>query len=208
MKTATLFALLFTFFTSSLFAETVDISSNIRLHFELPAGWISNLDPSPFLVDEMAEHIKHDAAGKGRHPSEEQLRQAARKRFKDNEALLYNPETHAFMSLDFSSLRQGEHAPSHKSIKLSTRYAGESLSNEEGVTDVTTDSSNIDILGAWYAHRFDSSYKHHDKPMAFIGVVGFVSPYWFYFYYTDYLGNAQDRVSAEKILKSIRIENR
>jgi len=208
MKVVLFCTLLFLFFTNSLFAETVEISSSLRVHIVLPTGWVSNLDPPQFLVDEMAEHIKHNTEKKQRYPSNEQLQEAARKRLKNNEAFLYNPVSQAFMSIDFSRLGQGDEAPSHKSIKLSTRYAGESLSNEEGVTDLTTDNTNIDVLGAWYAHRFDSSYKHHGKPMAFTGVVGFVSPYWFYFYYTDYLNNKEDRISVEKILKSVRIENR
>lgn len=208
MKAVSFCTLLVLFATSPLFAETVDISDSLRVHFELPSGWVSNLEPPQFLVDKMAEHIKHDAAKKQRYPSKEQLQQAALKRFKSNEALLYNPDSEAFMSLDFSSLGQGDKAPSHKSIKLSTRYAGESLSNEGGVTELTTDNTNIDIQGSWYAHRFDASYKQHGRPMAFTGVVGFVSPYWFYFYYTDYLKNEQDRVSVEKILKSVRVENR
>lgn len=206
---ATLFVILFIcLFGVQSAAETVDISSDLRLHFEIPAGWVSNPEPPQFLLDEMAEHIEHDAEEKGQHPTEEQLQRAARKRFADNEALLYNPKTHSFMSLDFSHLRQGEKPPSHKSIKLSARYAGESLSNEEGVTEAKTETANIEIRGAWYAQRFDSSYKHHERPMAFIGVVGFVSPYWFYLYYTDYLSDDQDRVAAESILQSILIESR
>jgi hypothetical protein len=208
MKPFALFTVLLLFVASPLSAETVTISSKLRVHFEVPPGWVSNPDPPQFLVDEMAEHIEHDAAQKGRHPSRDQLQKAARARFASNEALLFNPHSHAFMSLDFSPLSQGERAPSDKTIKLSARYAGESLGQEEGVTELTTQPSQVAVAGAWYAQRFDSRYKHHDKPMAFTGIVGFVSPYWFYFYYTDYLENRQDRESAEKILQSIRIEKR
>lgn len=208
MKRIFLVVFLSLIITVPLSAETVDISSSVKIHFDVPSGWVSSPEPPDFLINEMAEHIEHDALAKGHHPSPEQLQQAARKRFEENEVLLYNPQTYSFLSIDFSSLRQGEKPPSHNSIKLSTRYAGESLSNEEGVTDFSSDSSSINIRGAWYAHRLDSRYKHHDKPMAFIGVVGFTSPYWFYFYYTDYLGNESDRKDAEKILQTIRIENR
>ncbi|HKJ05405.1 MAG TPA: hypothetical protein VJ974_07410 [Geopsychrobacteraceae bacterium] len=208
MKTF-LLCLFFTLFTiSPLFAETVDISSKLKLHFDIPDTWVSDLEPPQALVDIMAEHIGHDAAQKGRHPSQGELQQLARKRFAENEALLFNPESHAFLSLDFSPLRQGERAPSHKSIKLSARYAGESLSNEEGVSDLTTTESDIEIDGAWYSHRFDATYKHHDNPISFTGIVGFASPYWFYFYYTDYLRDSRDREALEKIIRSLKIESR
>lgn len=199
-------AIILLLFVSPLHAETVDISSKLKLHFDVPAGWISNLEPPQHLIDEMAEHIKHDAEQKGRHPSADQLIKAARKRFEINEALLYNPKTYSFLSLDFSSLRQGEREPSLKSIKLSARYAGESLKNEEGVSNLTTKSSDFVINGARYVHRFDSTYDHHNKAMAFVGVVGYVPSYWFYFYYTDYLLDEADREKAEQVLKSIRLE--
>ena len=208
MKALAFFACLLFFFTSPLSAETVDISSNLKVHFEVPSGWVSNPKPPQYLVDEMAEHISHDAAAKGRYPSKDQVQKIALERFGENEALLFNPQSHAYISLDFSPLRQGERPPSQQSITLSARYAGESLGQDEGVTDITTEDSNAEIFGAWYAQRFDSRYKHHDQAMAFTGIVGFASPYWFYFYYTDYLKDPMDRKAVEKILKSIRIDNR
>lgn len=208
MKKTALATLMIAFLCGPLHAASIDISKTLTVHFDIPGGWVSNQDPPQFLVDDMAEHVKHDAELKGQHPSKEQVQQIARKRFADNEALLFNPKSHAFMSLDFSRLRQGEHPPSHNSIKMSATYAGESLSGEEGVTDATIKISDTEIMGAWYAQRFDASYKHHEQPMVFTGIVGFVSPYWFYFYFTDYLADQQDRKAAETILKSIRIESR
>lgn len=195
-------------FCSHAGAEAVDISSNLRLYFTVPDGWVSDSDPPQFLVEEMAEHIEHDAESKGQHPTSEQLQRAARQRFKDNEVLVYNPRTHSFMTLDFSRLRQGERPPSQNSIELSARYAGESLGNEEGVSKLSTRTSSANVAGAWYAHRLDASYRHHDKPMVFVGIVGFSTPFWFYFYYTDYQADDRDRDSAEMLLKSIRLENR
>ncbi|PLX89307.1 MAG: hypothetical protein C0619_11610 [Desulfuromonas sp.] len=199
-----LFVLLF--FVDSQAGETLQISSRLSLHYDLPNGWVSAAEPPQFLVDEMAEHMEHEAAAKGRHPNRKQLESAARKRYSENEVLLYNPQSYAHMSLDFSQLRQGEKPPSRDTIKLSTRYAAESLRNEEGVTDLRSTDTPIEISGAWYAHRFDSHYKHHDKTMDFIGVVGFSSSYWFYFYFTDFERDEQDRKRAETFLSTIRID--
>lgn len=198
--------LLLFFFAESQAGEAVKISSRLSLHYDLPNGWVASAEPPQFLVDQMAEHMEHDAAAKGHYPSKKQMETAARKRLTTSEVLLYNPQTYAYMSLDFSQLRQGEQAPSQKTIELSTRYAAESLRNEEGVSDLRSSDRPVEISGAWHAHRFDATYRHHDKPMAFIGVVGFTSPYWFYFYFTDFQRNEQDRKNAEAILRKISID--
>ncbi len=189
----------------ALSAESVKISEKLSVEYSIPEGWVRADEPPEKLVAIMAEHIGHEAEEKGQSPSEEQLLKAASKRLSANEVLLFNPETLAHMSIDFSSLRQGEKAPSRKSIQLSAKYAGESLEQEEGVSNLKGQSRNAEITGAWYAHLYEANYLHHDEQMFFSGTIGYAEPYWFYFYYSDYLKDPADRDKAEQLLKTLKI---
>jgi len=193
------------FFCSVASAEEIEISPTTSLQFSVPTGWLLADKPPMNLLEEMAEHISHEAAAKGHSPSKDQLLSAARKRLAENEVILYNPKTISHLTLDFSPLRQGERAPSEKSIKLSAKYAGESLEQEEGVSQHSGKTYETSVDGAWYAYRYDASYLHHDEKMAFSGVIGFKEPYWFFFYYTDYMQDPADRERLEQVLKSIKI---
>lgn len=190
------------------YAETVHISNLISIVFDIPEGWVQAKEPPQPMLEIFAEHIGHEAEEKGHSPSHEQLIEAAQKRLKTNDVILYNPNTNAHMLLDMSPLRRGEKAPSKNSIRLSAKYAGQSLEQEEGVTNLTGQSSAFSIPGAWYAYRYDADYLHHDEKMRFSGVVGFISPYWFYYYHTNYLKDPADLEKAEKIFKTLHIIKR
>ena len=189
-------------------ADEYKISASTMLQLTIPEGWQLAVEPPPKLLQEMAEHISHDAAEKGYSPTKDQLLDAAQKRLTANEILLYNPQTMANMSIDFSPLRQGEREPSSKSIKLSAKYAGESLEQEEGVSQLNGNSFETQINGARHAYRYDANYLHHEEKMAFSGIIGFAAPYWFYFYYTDYLHAPADADRAQQVFDSIQIINK
>ena len=189
-------------------AESLQVTAQTTLYFEIPSAWQWVKEPPQPLLEEMAEHIGHEAAAKGHAPNKQQLIVAARKRLKSNEVLLYNPDSTAYMTLDLSPLRKGERAPGKESISLSAKYAGQSLQQEEGVSHLQAQNREVQIGGAWYASRYDADYLHHEQKMHFSGIIGFASPYWFFFYYTDYLKDPSDKISAEQIFRSIRIEHK
>lgn len=186
-------------------AETIEISATTSVQFVVPSGWLLAAEPPQKLLEELAEHISHEAAAKGHSPSPAQLLEAARGRLLVNEVLLYNADTLAYMTLDFSPLGQGERAPGKKSLELSAKYAGESLEQEEGVSQLTGEITEVSVAGAWSAYRYDADYLHHEEKMAFSGVIGFSAPYWFFFYYTDYLQDPLDKNRAEQLLASLKI---
>ena len=194
-------------FSFNATAEIIEISETTSLQFSVPDGWLLAKDPPQKLLEEMAEHISHEASEKGYSPTQEQLLTAARKRLAANEVLLYNPETIASLTLDLSHLRQGESAPTKKAMKLSAKYAGQSLEQEEGVSKLTGKMEEATIEGAWYAYRYNADYQHHEKKMAFSGVIGFSKPYWFFFYYTDYLHDPLDKTRVEQVFESLKIIN-
>lgn len=188
------------------FAETVQIAEKTALHFEVPPDWRWSNTPPQSVLAEVAEHIGHEAAAKGQAPSQKQLLAAAQTRLAANEVFLYNPQSSAYMTLDLSPLHQGERPPGKETIELSARYAGQSLEQEEGVEKLQGQTSEYSIVGAWYAYRYNANYLHHDHKMYFSGVIGFSSPYWFFFYFTDYQNDAADKQKAEQLFESIRIE--
>jgi len=185
--------------------EQIQIDANTSLHFTVPPGWEWAKTPPQALLEEFAEHIAHEAEEKGHSPTQAQLLEAAEKRLVANEVLLYNPATLSYMTLDMSHLRQGEKPPSKKTIKLSAKYAGQSLENEEGVSQVKGKSSESSINGAWYAYRYDAGYFHHEERMQFAGIIGFTAPHWFFFYFTDYMKDPADQAKGEQVFQSIRI---
>ena len=140
------------------------------------------------LVEEMAEHIAHEAEAQGASPSREQILDVARKRLAANEAILYHDASGAHLYIDFSALDPGQKPPSSKTLRNSAKYAAQSLVGEEGVSDVDWEVSAIKVQGAREAFLLAADYRHHDDPVRFLGVIGFAgSDQWFFFYYTDYL---------------------
>ena len=131
-----------------------------------------------------------------------QIREATEKRLNINELFIFNPASHARLVVDFSALREGESPPSQKTIATSAEYAGQGLINEEGVTNVRYKTSKFRLSGAARACRLDAEFNHHNEPFKLVGIVGFVQPYWFYFYYTDPLKDPADLGSMEKLMDS------
>ncbi len=209
MRKALALLLSLALFPALSIAETVHISNLTSIVFDIPQGWVKASEPPEPLLEILAEHIGHETLEKtGTLPGQEQLIEAAEKRMASNEVIIYNPQTNAHMTLDFSMLRAGEKAPSKKAIKLSAEYAGQSLEQEEGVTGLQGESQETTVSGAWYAYRYDAGYRHHEEEMHFSGVIGFISPYWFYFYFTDFKKDPGDQEKAEQLLNSINIVKR
>ena len=164
--------------------------------------WVISKKAPEFLFADMAEHLGHELEDKHPNITSAQVRETTEKRLNVNELFIFNPHSHARLVIDFSALREGEGSPSDKTIATSAEYAGQGLINEEGVTNVVHTTSKFRFSGAERACRLDAEFKHHHEPFKLVGIVGFVQPYWFYFYYTDPLVDPADLVSMEKLIKS------
>jgi len=188
----------------SLPAETLQLVPGLALQVELPgARWSISREAPSFLVEETAEHLEHELLAQGKKVDSSALEAAARKRLAANEAYIVNTASRAYLTIDFSPLRAGEKAPGKKAVAASAKYAGEGLVDEEGATDVRQASSRTELQGAEVAYRVDASFRMHDEPRKFIGIVGFRAPYWFYLYYTDSLGDDADILEMEQILRTL-----
>jgi len=191
-------------FPVPLRAETLRVAPGVALQYTLPAAhWKVALEAPEFLLEETAEHLEHELAAQGKHLDASALQAAARKRLAANEAYIFNPDSGAYLAIDFSALRDGEKAPGRGAIAESARLAGESLESEEGTRDVRHDYRKAAVAGAEVAYRVDATFRHHDEPRRFIGIIGFRSPYWFYLYYTDPQRDAADVGEMEEILRTL-----
>jgi hypothetical protein len=198
-----LLVFLFTF-PLSLPAETLQLVPDLDLKVELPGDrWSISREAPAFLIEETAEHLEHELLAQGKKVDPAALQAAAKKRLAANEAYIVNTASRAYLTIDFSPLREGETAPGKKAIAASAKYAGEGLVDEEGATEVRQKSSKTEIRGAEAAYRVDASFRMHDEPRKFIGIIGFRAPYWFYLYYTDPLRDAADILEMEQILQTI-----
>jgi hypothetical protein len=203
-KTLFLLVALSLLWTSSLAAETIRIGPGMVMELTLPgARWTITPQAPHFLLEETAEHLEHELAGQGKQLDSAKLKAAAAKRLSVNEAFVYNSESGAVLTIDFSPLREGEDPPGRKTVAASARYAGESLAGEEGYGEVDWESGKTRVEGARHAYRVDARYRYHGEPAAFVGVIGFARPYWFFFYYTDPLKDPRDAVEMGTILESV-----
>jgi hypothetical protein len=202
-------SLLFLFISPlSLPAETLQLVQGLDLEIDLPSDrWSISREAPSFLIEEIAEHLEHELVAQGKKLDTAALRVAAQKRLAANETYIVNPISGAFMTIDFSPLREGEKAPGKKAIAASAKYAGEGLVDEEGASEVVQQSRKTEIRGAKIAYRIDASFRMHDEPRKFIGIVGFSAPYWFYFYYTDPLRDAGDIQEMEQILRTLKLSS-
>ena len=181
----------FAMMTGPAFADTINVGKGLVMEIPVQEGWTIYQEPPSALVEETAEHISHEAKAQGANPEKEKLLMLARKRLAANEAILYHELSGAHLDIDFSPLDTGEKPPQERNLRDSAKYAVQSLEGEEGVTDVVWDVERMKIEGAEDAFVLSASYKHHEQPVRFLGVIGFAAPQWFFFYYTDY-GKAAD----------------
>ena len=189
MKALLLTIFLSLFLSGPAFSATIQVGGDLELEIPVPEGWtLYQEEPPMALVEEMAEHIAHEAEAQGASPSREQILDVARKRLVANEAILYHDAGGAHLDIDFSALDPGQKPPSTKTLRNSAKYAAQSLAGEEGVSDVDWEVSEFKVQGAREAFLLAADYRHHDDPVRFLGVIGFAgSDQWFFLYYTDYL---------------------
>jgi len=186
-----------------LAAETIRVRPDLIVELNLPsARWTISRQAPDFLLEETAEHLEHELAGQGKQLDPGKLRAAAVNRLAANEIFVFNPDSGAVLTLDFSPLREGEDPPGRKTVAASARYAGDSLASEEGITEVDAETGKTSVEGAEHAYRVAARYRHHGQPTEFVGIVGFVRPYWFFFYYTDPLKDRRDAGEMNTILAS------
>lgn len=192
--------------TRPLAAETVRISPELTVDLALPGeGWEISREAPAFLLADMVEHLEHELAAAGKEVDPGKVQALAARRLAANEAFVYNPASTAALTIDFSPLREGESPPSRRAVATSARYAGEGLADEEGVMELDQQSAKVAVAGAEYAYRVDARYRHHGRPTQFVGIVGFVSPYWFYLYYTDHLRDPRDAAAMDRTLEALTI---
>ena len=169
-----------------LAAETLRTPGDSYLHWTLPVGWeVRSVPPAP-LVEELTTQLREEARHQGRNPTEETLKQAALRRLKMNELLLFHPASGAWLSCDFSPLKSNEGSPDADLLALSARYALESLTSEEGVTVISSRQTALNLPGAPGTRRLQAEYVKHGIRTRFDGLVGYRRGEWFFIYLTSY----------------------
>lgn len=186
--------------------RSVEVNRDVALGLNtLLEGWTVSSDIPEFLLEEFAHHLEHELEARGLSRTDEEMREVARQRLDANEVFIFNPSSRSYIMVDFSKLRDSEKAPSRQSVFDSARYAADSLSTEEGVSDMTSEVSSVHVEGADYAFRLDADFQSHGNSRKFSGVVGFADPYWFFVYYTDTLAGPGDYATIDNLLDNLTI---
>jgi len=163
-------------------AVEITVAEKLVLEIELSPGWTLQLEPPEALVDELALHVAHDPAAAG--ATEEQIRAVARKRLAANEAILFHAVSGAHLDIDFSPLAPGEPEPDARSVRRSAEAAVLSLEHEDDVSELVWDIAPAKLAGVPATFLLSASYLLHERPMIFLGYVGYVEKYWFFLYFT------------------------
>ncbi|WP_020676054.1 hypothetical protein [Geopsychrobacter electrodiphilus] len=187
-------------------AATLNTPAGNRLSWQLPAGWIAPTEPPQALLDQIALQLGQEARLNGKNPTHRQLVQAAQQRLTVNELLLYHPRSGAWVSFDFSPLRQGEDPPSAASLELSAHYALESLSREDEFQHPSGSQRAQLLPGTQGTRRLDARYRQQDVEVLFNGLIGYLTGEWFFIYATSYPAKADVSKQIDKLFSSLKFE--
>jgi hypothetical protein len=209
MKRFLIHLVLVLFLPFGAFGATYEVVPGTYLEFELPGDrWQVSDTPPDFLVSIMADHLSEEMLKKARDAGLDDPLEVARNNLSVNELFVFNPQSGAWLAVDFSPLRENEPPPSRRAVARSAHFAGQSLHGEEGLSEVTHRTKRVRVPGARHAYRLDAEFEKHEEPIRFIGIVGFADPHWFFLYYTDYQMESQDIIDMEEILGSARLKSR
>lgn len=187
-------------------AEVLKIMPGWQLQVALPnEEWQAGLQPPPFLIEERLTHLSDGMLAMMKEKGVTDRRQAVEAMLGRNEAFIFNSATGAHLDVDFSPLGETDEAPTAETLRNSAEFAGQALAAEENYTEVAYRVSTASIAGLESVQRLDASYLRDGQPGEFIGLIGFRSPYWVFFYYTDPEADAEDRRDMAAILGSLRV---
>lgn len=185
-------------------AQVLQILPDLKLGLpQLGSHWVVSQEVPEALVTETAEHLQHELEAQGKQVPSEKVLEAARKRLAANELFIYNPNTGATLTVDFSPLREDESPPRRATIEQSARFAAQGLEDEEGLSEVTHSTTKTSMFGLQHAYRIDANFQKHGAATRFLGVVGYAAPYWCYFYYTDPLHDPQGFSEMSSLLQAM-----
>ena len=183
------------------------IDETLQVAMVLPgARWQLHKEAPPFVAQQMTEHLQQELSAAGHKMDEKQLLQLARKRLSVNEGYVVNEGSGAVLMVDFSLQQPDTEAPTMAELRGSAYGALLALENEAGVSGLESRFATIRIAGGKKACRVEARYLLDGKAHLFIGIIGYRSPYRYYFYYNDLLRNVQDQVDMEQILHSLELQ--
>lgn len=179
----------------------------LTLSFELPSErWQVTRKAPEFLVKETVAHVRFHLEEGGREVPAD-LETSVSSRLGQNELYVYNPETAAHLDIDLSPLEFGQAPPSEQAVASSAEFAKAELSQEQDISDISAKSEVASLPGARSAFRIDASFNRDGAPRRFIGLIGYVPGYWFFFYYTEKNQSEDDKAEMEALLNSLNFSH-
>ena len=174
------------FYLSVVFAQAAEfkIADDLLFVIEPVEGWTLHLqDPPDSLVKEYASHVAHEPAAANASP--EKIELVARNRLLANEAIIYHEDSGAHLYIDHSPYSKGDPLPNSKNLAKSAEFAGESLANEDDVSEAVSTIKQASFNGLDSAYLLSATFLKHDEPMIFHGYIGGVANDWLYLYFTS-----------------------
>ncbi len=206
MKKIRLLLIVWLLFPTLAMAGVFELKPGLKVVLpEVASPWKVTTEPSQELVEHLTEHILEEAREKGQNPTNEQARKVALERAQNNQLFVINQSSDAHLLISFSPLKEGEKAPSAKTVAKSAKYAAEGVT-DEGWEVISTRQATTAIQGAQAAQWFAIDYTHEGESSLFMGIVGFADPYWFWLYGNDHLKDPNDKDYLEKLMLGIQVQ--
>jgi hypothetical protein len=187
-------------------AAGYEVRPGIEISFEpLALPWQVSKEPPDFLIQKRAAHLHAAQLEAARKAGIDSPEEAARQMLKAEELFLFNPESGAHLTIDFSPLREGEAPPRAGTLKASASYAAEDLKDEDGIEGAKSKIGKIRIKGTKAAYRVDADFLMHGTATRFIGVITFARDHWIYLYYTGPHPGLEDLAVVSRFLEGFSI---
>jgi hypothetical protein len=188
--------------------ESLIIENELVVSLVLPEnGWELAREAPDFLVRQIADHLQEEAVTSGFRLNDRQLQQVARKRLAVNEGFVVNPDSLAYLMIDFRRMSSDEAIPDKDSLIGSAYGAELSLKNERGVTGVSSKIRRFRIAGSHLAYRTDIRYRLNGHSRKFVGIVGRTGSYRFYIYFNDLLRDPLNAEQMDRLFRTLTIRS-
>jgi hypothetical protein len=185
--------------------ETLPLD-DLEMTFSLPeGGWVFSQKAPDALVRQMIDHLRKEAVSSGAELNDRQLEKVARERLAINEGFVFNPQSDAYLMIDFRPLATGEAIPDKNGL-LGSAYGAElALKSETGVDEVASKIRRMRIPGSLLAYRIDIRFRREGNPRQFSGIIGCTASHRFYLYYNDPLHNPRNAEQMDRLFDSVTI---
>jgi hypothetical protein len=182
------------------------LATDLALAFELPSErWQVTGETPESAIQAMIDDMLHEAEVAGKPVDQARLRSTAVKSLQPNDLYVYNPETSAYLMISISPTDPPGQPPSAKTVKASVDWTVDAIKENSDVESgaFRFDAEKFNLPGATHTYLLDTDCPLHGAAHNFLGIIGYVKPYWVFLYYNDKAADPADVAEMRKLFASV-----